>query len=280
MPDEQLEQPVPQEATDQPVATGPDPAAPVDAAPDPASLDPEVKRLNEVREKARKDAEYWRREKAQARADYFKSRQENVPYTPPPAVSQPGEPKAPSQEDFDDYKKYQDAHSKYVQDLVDYRTTQKIRSWEADLTQRSAQVQYQQKMTGLQERINSGFEKYPDFEEVALAETVPISNLVMDVLSECESPEDVAYYLGKNRAEAIQISRMTPIAAARAISRIEMTLKQNPFPTTPGNPLRRVTNAPPPPKPLGSTNSVGKDLEKMSQREFESEMEKRTGKRF
>lgn len=270
----------PEQPPQEPLATEPA-AQPVDNPPDPASLDPEVKRLQEVRDKARMDAEYWRKEKAQARADYFKSRQEpGVPYSPPRTTPQPGEPKSPNQEDFDDYKKYQDAHSKYVQDLVDYRTTQKIRSWETELTQRSAQVQYQQKMSSLQERLNEGFQKFGDFEEVALSETVPINNLIVEVLSESESPADVAYYLGKNRAEAIQISRMTPVGAARAIARIEMALKQNPFPTTPNNPLRKVTNAPPPPKPVGSFNSVGKDLEKMSQKEFESEMERRTGRRF
>ena len=111
-------------------------------------------------------------------------------------------------------------------------------------------------------------------------ETVPINQVVMDVLAETESPADVAYYLGKNRSEAIQISRMNPLAAARAIARIEMNLKHSPAPNAGVNQIRTVTNAPPPIKPVGSSNTVQRDLEKMSQREFEAEMEKRTGRRF
>jgi len=258
----------------------PEPAPqPVDTAPDSSSLKSEIEKLNEAREKARKDAEYWRREKAQARADYFKSRQDpGAGYTPPPVVPQPGEPKPPAQEDFDDYRKYQEAHSKFVQDLVDYRTTQKLRAWEQESAQRNAQQAYQQKVMEVREKLNRGFEKYEDFEEVALAETVPISNVVMDAMAESENPEDVAYYLGRNRAEALQISRMTPAAAGRAIARIEMAIKQNP--PSQLNPLRRVTNAPPPVRPVGGSNTVSKDLDKMSQREFEAEMEKRTGRRF
>jgi len=145
MPDEQL---APQQAEPTPPAPEPVPVpsttepapVPVDTAPDPASLDPEIKRLQEVKEKARKDAEYWRREKAQARADYFKSRQQS--YQAPPVPPPVSEPKPPRQEDFDDYAKYQEANSKYVSDLVDYRTTQRIQSWEQMQVQKAASEQF------------------------------------------------------------------------------------------------------------------------------------------
>lgn len=282
MPDELTPTPAPQaeptppeQPPQEPQATEPA-AQPVDNPPDPASLDPEVKRLQEVRDKARKDAEYWRKEKTQARADYFKSRQPFVPQAAPPTAS---EPQPPKQEDFDDYNKYQSAHSKFLSDLVDYRTNQKIQVWEQTQAQKVAESNYQQRLSTLQEKINVGFEKYPDFEDVAMADTVPINQVVMDVLAETDHPEDIAYYLGKNRSEAIQISRMNPLAAARAISRIEMQIKQTP-PDNGVNRMRNVTNAPPPIRPVGSSNTVQKDLEKMSQREFEAEMVRRTGKRF
>jgi len=249
----------------------------VDTAPDPASLKSEIERLTEVREKAKRDADYWRREKAQARGDYFRGRQQPIS---PGAPLQPSEPKPPRQDEFDDYQKYQDAHSKFVADLVDYRTTQRIQSWEQAQVQKNAEVSYQQRLGTLQEKINTGFEKYPDFEDVAMAETVPINQVVMDVLAETEHPEDSDYYLGKNRDEAIQFSRMNPLAAARAIARIEMNLKENTPPNQGINQPRTISNAPPPIKPLGSVNTVKRDLEKMSQREFESEMERRTGRRF
>lgn len=265
------------------VPSGDAPSAPtVDTAPDPGTLKTEIEKLQELREKARKDAEYWRREKAQARADYFKSRNVPPPIPPMSPTPAPAEPKAPRPEDFDDYNKFQQAHTKYVEDLADHRANQRIKTWEQEQAQKRAETEYQQRMTVLQERINKGFEKYPDFEDVAMADTVPINQVMIDALAECEAPEDVTYYLGRNRAEAIQISRMTPVAAARAIARIEMNIRQNspgvlPAPT---NQIRNVSNAPPPIKPLGPANTVTKDLEKMSQKEFEEEMFRRTGRRF
>lgn len=278
---DELVQPVQAEPAPEPVQPAGDVPAPetVDTAPDPGSLQDEIKRLQETRDKARKDAEYWRREKAQSRADYFKNRQSG--YQPPPAVPLPSEPQPPKQEDFDDYQKYQSAHSKYVSDLVEYRTTQKIKTWEQQQVQKQAEVGYQQRMTTLQEKINKGFEKYGDFEEVALSDTVPINQVVMDALAETENPEDISYYLGKNRAEAIQLSRMTPMAVSRYLGQLEMKLKQTPIQPSPGqNRIRSVSSAPPPIKPIGQQNTVTRDLEKMSQREFEAEMEKRTGRRF
>jgi len=72
---------------------------------------------------------------------------------------------------------------------------------------------------------------------------------------------------GHNRAEAIKISRMTPIAAAREIAKIEVEIakaveQQPPGARKPSN----ISNAPPPIKPIGSGKSFEKDLEKMGQK--------------
>ena len=98
--------------------------------------------------------------------------------------------------------------------------------------------------------------------------TKPMLKIMRD--SEFEHPEAVAYYLGKNPADAVEISRMSPIQATRALTRIEVKataeLKANPVakPKT-----KKVSGAPPPVKPTGSGSMVSKDPEKMSQREYE-----------
>ena len=114
-------------------------------------------------------------------------------------------------------------------------------------------------------KLQRGFEKYEDFEDVALAETVPITPLVKDCLANCENPEDVAYYLGKNRAAAIKLSHMTPLAAAREIARIEFEIANK----TPSATPTKTTKAPKPIKPVGSAGKVEKDPEDMDQKEFE-----------
>ena len=226
----------------------------IDEAPDPATLKAEIKDLQEKKEAAKEAATKWRKEKAAARADYFKTRQEPAPVQPE-AV----EPSRPDPDNFDDY-------NDYVEKLTDWKVDQKTKQWDRDQAAKTDDVAYQEKMVRLQGKIDEGFTKYDDFEEVALAETVPITPMIQDVLAETENPADVAYYLGKNRTECIAISKLTPIAAARAIARIETKLEGgNPAP----NP-KKTTNAPPPIKPVGSSNTVNKDPEKMTQAEYET----------
>jgi len=241
------------------VSTGTLPDGKVDLAPDPAALQADIDRLKDVREKAKADSEYWRRQKAEARADYFRSRNIQEPLTPPPP---PPDQNAPRKEDFDDYDKFMEA--KISHEVKKART-----QWETDVEKKSSETAHQQRMTGLQKKIQEGIRKYADFEEVAMAPEVPITPVIVDILAESEIPHEVAYYLGRNRAEAIMISHMTPIQAARAIAKIEVEIAKagNAPPQNPNPP--KITGAPPPINPVGSANPVTKDPEKMSPREFD-----------
>jgi len=227
-----------------------------DDAPDPAALKAEIEELKKAKEAAKEAAQKWRREKAEARADYFKNR-EPAPATPPAA---PAEIARPNPDSYDDY-------NDYVEALTDYKVEVKQQEWNRAEAQKAESTTHQKKMQTLQEKINAGYEKYPDFEDVALAETVPITPMVMEVLAETDNPDDVAYYLGKNRTECIRISKLTPIAAARAIANIETQLAGN---ADPAQPPKKTTSAPPPITPVGSSHRVQKDPAKMTQKEYEA----------
>jgi hypothetical protein len=269
---------MPDELTQQVVATQVTAPKPEEINETP-QLSPEVqaeierlKKVKEDAEKAAKEAEekaiYWRKQKAEARAEYFKG--DRKPPEGPPVVNEPlpqaGKPPAPG--DFDDY-------NKYVEAVVDYRADLKLAQWRQEEESKKSQTQYQDKLKDLYERLDKGYEKYPDFEEVARDPSVPITAIVRDILAESERPEDVAYYLGKNRTEAIKLSRMTPIAAAKEIARIEMEIsKTNP------SAVNKITNAPPPIKPVGSSEVVNKPPDKMTQKEFEQWRLSQGAKRF
>uniref|UniRef100_A0A6M3LH84 Uncharacterized protein n=1 Tax=viral metagenome TaxID=1070528 RepID=A0A6M3LH84_9ZZZZ len=250
-----------------PVATGELAKEHVDQPPDPAPLKAEIERLERVRKEAEEKAVYWRKQKVEARADYFKGRGDEPPK--PPAEDL-GIGKEPHQDEYEDYQKYLDAK-------VSFEINKAKITWDKDQARKNQEESHQQRMDMLRSKIDEGFKKYVDFEEVALSQTVPITPLVMEILADTEKPEDVAYWLGKNRAEAIQISRMTPTQAARAIAKIEIEVSK-PGGVPPS--LPKITGAPPPINPLGSSHTVEKALEKMTQREFETEMERRTGRRF
>lgn len=229
-------------------------------------LQAEITRLEAKKaelEKTAKEAEekaiYWRKQKAESRAEYFKGdRREEKP--PAPEV-QPEVGIPPKKEDFDDY-------DKYVEALADYRADVKLAKWQRDETNRKTQADIQIRTKGM---IDAGFQKYPDFEDVARDPSVPITVQLVDVMTQvCEHPEDIAYYLGKNRMEAIRLSRMDPIAVAKEIIRIEMEIAKNPPINNPNPNQNIISNAPPPIKPVGASESINKPVEQMTQREYEA----------
>ena len=252
-----------------PTETAPAEAPPVDEAPDPAAMQAEIAALEEKRKKAEQDAIYWRRQKAEARKDYFKQ-----PETPP-AQAQTAEQtnlKRPAQEDFDDYNDYVDA-------LTDYKTDVKLEQWRREEAAKAQDATVQERDAKLQQGINKGYEKYDDFEDVAMDPAVPITPMVTEILAESDNPADIAYYLGKNRPEAVKISRMTPIAAAREIAKIEAKLSAEPPPGP--TPIKKTTAAPPPINPVGSSSGApGKDPNDMSQNEFEEWRNAQGARRF
>lgn len=248
------------------------PPGQVNEAPDPAKvkaeLEAELAEIQKKRDKAKEDAAYWRQEKARARAEFFTGRE--APPAAPPAAPVVEIEAPPKKEAFDDY-------DKYVEALTDWKVAKKAKEWEADQARKNSEAQQKTKVQALIDRLDTeGMKKYADFEDVARDPTLPITPVIRDVLAECEAPEDVAYYLGKNRQTAVQLSRMNPIQAARAVAMIEHEIKAaraNP-------PEPKITKAPAPINPVGSVNAINKEIDKMSQKEFEAEMEKRTGYRF
>ncbi len=272
MSDEQLV--ATQEALESQIPTAPIPAGGeelVDTAPNPAALQVEIERLQTVRKEAEEKAVYWRKQKAEARAEFFKSRGDQPPPPPVQPEADLGIGAEPKQDAFDDYQKYLDAKIAYEVNKV------KI-TWDRDQSRKAADQTRQQKMADLHTKLDDGYKKYADFESVALDQTVPITPMIVEILADSDRPADVAYFLGKNKAEAIAISRMTPIQATRALAKIEgeMTRAEGENPPV----LPKISNAPPPIRPLGSSHTVEKSLDKMTQREFEVEMERRTKRRF
>jgi len=238
----------------------------VDEPPDPAAMQAEVERLREVKRKAEEDAKYWRQQKAEARADYFRDRDRGAapPPVPPPA-DVPGMAPEPKAADFTDY-------DQFVVALTDWRVRQARAQWEMESARKAQTEALQHRQENLKTKLQEGYQLYPDFEEVAFDRTAShITPMVVDILAECDHPADVAYYLAKNRVEGMAISRMTPLAAARAIAKLEDKLVASragtPAPTATNKP---ITKAPPPIKPVGGNAPVSKNPENMTQKEYEA----------
>lgn len=248
----------------EPLTETPEPEPVVDNAPE---ITPEMQAAVERLKKLQEDTKYWQQEKSRARADYFKSRPETHREEPPPKV-EILEPE-PNKDDFDDY-------DKWVEAKIVHETKKAKVQWENEQRVMESKKSREQREKELSEKLAIGFEEYPDFDEVYKVD-VPITPIMKDILAELDEPHKVAYYLSKNRMDAIRIARLSPFKAAGELKRIEMEINKPENQTN----KKRVTNAPPPIKPIVSgAADISKDLEKMSPAEFEQYMLSRGAKRY
>lgn len=185
------------------------------------------KRINELtREKhdALREAQYW---KEQA----LKATKAEPAQEAPAQASKPEIKGKPKLQDFDFDP---EAHAEA---LVEWT-----------LNQREQAKAAESRVQTLQQKEQAFAEEHPDYFEVTRAPHVPFTQAVISLMAEADKPADVAYHLAKNLDELAAIAAMTPIAAARAIGRIEAKLEAPPAPAVPREPPKKTTNAPPPPK--------------------------------
>jgi hypothetical protein len=131
----------------------------------------------------------------------------------------------------------------YAADLARWEVKGELAQHALTQQQRAAAHREQALSRSYVERVERFKEAAPDYDAVAYS--VPISDTVGRVLAESETGPQVAYWLGKNPAEAQRISGLPPAAQLVAIGRIEARLeaaKSAPKPT--------VSKAPEPLTPL------------------------------
>ena len=103
-------------------------------------------------------------------------------------------------------------------------------------------------------------QKAPDFEAVAHNPNLTVTPIMAEAIRESGRGSEIAYYLGKNPAEATRIASLSPVAQATAIARLETRL---------GSAQLSVSRAPHPVATLsGRGGSAGKPLEDMNFEEY------------
>jgi hypothetical protein len=103
-------------------------------------------------------------------------------------------------------------------------------------------------------------EKAPDFDAVAHNPSLAITPVMADAIRESSRGAEIAYYLGKNPAEASRIASLPPVSQATAIARLETRIE---------DPAASISKAPQPVGTLsGRAGSGGKRLEDMSFEEY------------
>ena len=182
--------------------------------------------------------------------------------------------KEPVESDFETYDKYLDALDKF-----DKQPDQKVEK-ETTTEKKDNDSQAESELTDsqktalavTQERVSAA-DKPEDFAEVALNPELPITGDMLEALSECDDPAKVMYHLGQNKDLAAEIAGKTPVQAARAIAKLDMTITSAPKKPT------KLTNAPEPISPVSGSEQQNKSDSEMSFAEFEAADRARNSKR-
>jgi hypothetical protein len=117
------------------------------------------------------------------------------------------------------------------------------------IAQREAAKQQSQVLESYHEREEEARSKYEDFEQVAYNPKLPITNVMAEAIQSSDIGPELAYHLGTNPKEADRISKLSPLAQAKEIGRIEAKLAADP-------PVKRTSSAPAPISPV-SARSTG-----------------------
>lgn len=117
--------------------------------------------------------------------------------------------------------------------------------------------------------INSGAEKYKDFDEVARLTPdkggPTINENMLEAMMDSDNVVDIAYYLGQNVKESVRISNLSPIGAAREIGKIEARFSGGEQSITP---QKIKTKTVTPSKPVEGKTKTDVDLNDLSMDDF------------
>lgn len=203
------------------------------------STDEQPEKRNQSRFERRLNKVYRKFGEEKARADILQKQLDELraPKAPVPEG-------APKLEQFDDIEKYAEAKA-------DWAKAQALKEHEARQRQESQQRQQQQVLSAWEEKTTAAEAKYEDFDEV-VGEIQPVNPLSIAIMR-AENGPDVAYYLGKNPKEAMQIVKMDPVDQILAIGRLAAKIASEP------PAAKQPSKAPPPITPVSGTVAAPSD---------------------
>ena len=169
----------------------------------------------------------------------------------------------PKENDFDTYDEYLDALDEHEKGSKEPSKKEEKTEKEEDKSgltdsQKTAQAV-------IQDYVANAEDLPKDFNEVALADEVPVTPNMMEEISNCDDPTKVMYALGKDINLAKEIAGKSPAQQMREIVKLDLAVVDK----TPPKPKNK-TNAPDPISPVRGSDAQEKAEADMSYSEFEA----------
>lgn len=200
-----------------------------------------IDKLNAAKAKVQQEADFWR-EQALKGAGEPKTESKKADSTPATAEGEP------NPENYD-------THSEFVRDLTrwEIKQAEKIRDQEAEQSRLKSEREKAAKT--LRDGIKSFKETHDDFDDVVESvDDVLMSPVIQQAILSSDNGPELMYELAKNRAEYERINSLEPVAAARAIGRLEAKLSAES--TEKRSEPVKTTKAPKPLAPVGKGSGL------------------------
>ena len=163
-------------------------------------------------------------------------------------------PLPPLRDDFIEPEVFRKAMVKYEDDLDDWKTQHR----DIAISQERQKQEIADNTAKFNEKAEKMREKYTDF-DIIINEPVFSPAMSTEILTSDFGPE-IAYFLAKNPAEALKLSKLAPNRVAREVGKLEAKFSQAS--------KKIISNAPEAIKPIKGSDIVQKDPEKMSTQEW------------
>jgi len=163
-------------------------------------------------------------------------------------------PLPPLRDDFIEPEVFRKAMVKYEDDLDDWKTQHR----DIAISQERQKQEIADNTAKFNEKAEKMREKYTDF-DIIINEPVFSPAMSTEILTSDFGPE-IAYFLAKNPAEALKLSKLAPNRVAREVGKLEAKFSQAS--------KKIISNAPEAIKPIKGLNVVQKDPEKMNTQEW------------
>ena len=134
-----------------------------------------------------------------------------------------------------------ESNEAYTEALVNKKAEEIIR-------RRETEQSIKQIKEAFNEREEQAMDRYDDYEQVVRNPILKITDTMADTITLSDNGPEIAYWLGSNPEEALRISKLTHLAQAKEIGKIEQKLLVSPI-------VKKSTSAPDPIIPGNSKKS-------------------------
>ena len=165
-------------------------------------------------------------------------------------------PEPPDEDKFDNHADFRKAQNKYFEDLADWKAEEKLRARAESDRKDSEKREAEKTRAAWGKKLDAAHQAHPDLAEL-LEDDLPTSPAMAQAIMESDHGGELLYHLAKHPDECRRISELSPLAAARALGKIEAAFGEK-------HDTRKPTNAPAPLKPVKGGGNVTTDPSKMT----------------